>query len=182
MGRHINQEDGNLTMNIRSVTEADAERWWALRLRALRDNPEAFASSYEQSRDTPVEEVRERIRKYDAENFALVAEVDNSFAGMVGLYRESHTKLQHRGRVWGMYVAPEYRGTGVGRALMHDLIIRAKQVEGLRQLELEVAEVAASAQGLYRSLGFERYGTVPQAIHVDGRYLDVEWMVLFLQS
>ena len=42
----------------------------------------------------------------------------NSFNRIGQLERERHRKLAHKAFVWGMYVAPEARRTGVGRRLM----------------------------------------------------------------
>src|SRR5260370_41862955 len=38
---------GNI-MEVRKLTVADAEAFWNIRLRALRDNPESFGASYEE--------------------------------------------------------------------------------------------------------------------------------------
>jgi len=35
-------------MEVRKLTETDAEAFWNIRLRALRDNPESFGASYEE--------------------------------------------------------------------------------------------------------------------------------------
>ena len=35
-------------MEVRILTEADAQAFWNIRLRALRDNPESFGASYEE--------------------------------------------------------------------------------------------------------------------------------------
>jgi hypothetical protein len=43
-------------MKIRALTEADAGIFWAVRLRALRDEPEAFGRDYEETRDRPLAE------------------------------------------------------------------------------------------------------------------------------
>ena len=37
--------------------------------------------------------------------------------GMVGLAGWYRDKTRHRADIWGMYVAPDYRGTGVAEAL-----------------------------------------------------------------
>ena len=36
-------------MEVRILTEADAEAFWNIRLRALRDDPESFGSTFEGS-------------------------------------------------------------------------------------------------------------------------------------
>ena len=58
-----------------------------------------------------------------------------------------------------MYVDPEARGQGVGRALMETLIAGAR-ARGYETLRLGTLEEMTAAQGLYHSLGFrpiERY-------------------------
>ena len=49
-------------MNIRKLTVADAEAFWDLRLRGLRESPAAFGSSYEESVTTPITNVVQRFR------------------------------------------------------------------------------------------------------------------------
>jgi NAD(P)-dependent dehydrogenase (short-subunit alcohol dehydrogenase family) len=48
---------------VRELTEADAEEFLALRLRALREHPEAFGSSYEEWRDRAIAEIARRLRE-----------------------------------------------------------------------------------------------------------------------
>jgi ribosomal protein S18 acetylase RimI-like enzyme len=79
-----------------------------------------------------------------------------------------------------MYVAPESRGKGVGRALLSSLIERGKSLAGLEQLGLDVVTVNEAARGLYLSQGFEIYALEREAMKHDGEYYDVEHMVLRL--
>ena len=52
-----------------------------------------------------------------------------------------------------LYVAPEGRGTGLGRRLMDALIAEARRM-GHREMLLDTLPGMAEAQGLYRSAGF----------------------------
>lgn len=44
----------------------------------------------------------------------------------------------HKGNVYGMYVAPEVSGQGLGKKLMLELVSRASSYEGLEQINLMV--------------------------------------------
>ena len=55
--------------------------------------------------------------------------------------------------------------------------IMAKEA-GYEQAELEVISDNQRAIALYRSLGFEKYGTFPDNVrYSDGTYADADWMM-----
>lgn len=101
--------------------------------------------------------------------------------GLAAFGRDTHRKARHRGFVWGMYVAPEARGRGVGRALLRALIAHARS-RGVERLTLGVATTNHAARELYRASGFVTYGVEPQAYMLDGEYRDSELMTLALES
>lgn len=53
-----------------------------------------------------------------------------------------------------LYVAPAMRGSGLGKALVEQLIDAARS-RGYRQMRLDTLPSMAAAQTMYRALGFE---------------------------
>lgn len=172
------------TLNIRKLTEADASEYHAIRLRALQEHPEAFGQSYQSQLETPIEAVERRLRdiSQSPHDFMLGLYVNGTLSGMVGFHRSEGEKVQHKGQIWGMYVASEAQGYGYGRALIAQALEIAKQGYGLEQISLAVITTNTEARSLYQSLGFESYGTERRAACVNGEYLDDDLMVLFLDS
>ncbi|WP_339312098.1 GNAT family N-acetyltransferase [Paenibacillus sp. FSL M7-0896] len=168
-------------MYIRTLAPSDAESYRALRLQSLQQHPEAFLSSYDSEAKLSIETTRIRLDSSD-EHFTLGAflEGEQRLAGMATLFRESRLKIQHKANVYAVYVDPAARKHGVGRALMLELIARAKGAPGMEQLTLTVTSSNLSAKRLYESLGFVCYGTEPRAMKLDGEYLDEDLMVLLL--
>ncbi|WP_079912735.1 GNAT family N-acetyltransferase [Paenibacillus sp. 32352] len=160
---------------IRIIAPEDAESFWDLRLNALKNNPEAFSANYEDSVTATLESVRSRIQVSD-DNFIVGAFSNNTVIGMVGFVRERTKKLNHKGNIWGTYVAQEFRGRGIGRKLMEETIIRAKKLEGLTQINLGVITFNEAAKRMYESLGFKSYGIEVKSMKHVGKYFDEELM------
>src|SRR5882724_6484106 len=167
-------------MEIRLLTANDAEAWWHLRLQALQNDPSSFADSAEEHLSTTVDAARARLDAGKPEsNFVLGTFEDGGLAATTGFHRRQNIKEHHKGHVWGVYVRPESRGKGVARALMQEVIRRARLMPGLEQITLVVSTHIAARQ-LYLSLGFQSYGIEPRSLKIGDDYVDDELMVLRL--
>ena len=155
-------------MDIRQLGEDDAAGYRELRLRGLREHPEAFTSSYEEERDKPLEWTVSRVKA----DVVLGAHIDRRLVGVLGMSVEPRGKIRHKGHVFGMYVAPEHAGRGVGRALVAECIARARLIPGLELLQLTVTEGNVRAKSLYEKAGFRAFGLERNALKLGGRYFD----------
>ncbi len=93
----------------------------------------------------------------------LVADVDGAPIGCGGIRMLSPVRAE----VKHLWVRPEARGTGLGRALLEELERRAS-VLGASEVVLDTNARLEAAQGLYRSSGYEEvapYNDNPNATH-----------------
>ena len=173
-----------MTAEIRPLAADDAAAYHALRLRALREHPAAFAQAYEEQLAMPLAEVADRLQAaWEApDDFALGLFVGGALSGMVGFRRERRENARHKGHIWGVYVAAEAQGQGLGKRMMQEAISRAARMDGLEQINLAVVSGNPAARSLYISLGFVSYGLECRAVFVNGEYLDDEYMTLFLNG
>lgn len=169
---------GDITLRL--LSEADLAIYWPLRLRALKEEPESFGGSYEESVQFSEETRRSRLKCND-DAFVFGAFYNNlELIGTAGLFRVIGNKSRHKGTLWGMYVAPEHRGKGVGKALARAILERAATLPDLEQVNLTVVVTRAAARNLYLSLGFEPYGLEKNALKIGDRYVDEEFMAIVL--
>ena len=140
-------------MEVRRLRADEAERLRALRLRALADAPWAFGSSYARERRYEADWWAARARQDG--DVVYVADAGDALVGMAGGFCPEEGVVM----LWGMWVAAEARGHGLGRALVESVIGWARE-RGAATLRLEVTDTgpAQPAAALYRSLGFEPTG------------------------
>lgn len=154
-------------MPIRRLIPDDAPAFRELRLRALREHPQAFTSDWEEANARPLEESWQRLASEEVP-FWGAFDGGGALVGMVGLDCPSRAKQRHQGTVVAMYVSSEAAGRGWGRGLLRALMAHAASI-GRSDLVLTVTEGNASAIRLYQEAGFVAFGTEPRAIVVDGR-------------
>jgi len=141
-----------------AIRELRATEWQAyrtLRLHALVDAPDAFSTLYAQAAAQPDEYWEERLAALSADaDLLLVAEGDAQLAALVWGRLDTDGAAAF---VYQMWVAPELRGHGVGRALLKKVIDWAKGW-GAATITLGVTQGNGPAYRLYESVGFQPVG------------------------
>jgi RimJ/RimL family protein N-acetyltransferase len=110
-----------------------------------------------------------------------VAEVDGVVVGNCAVSRKGPSRTSESGHigVLGILVHRDFRGRGVGDALMTATLAACRGIFELIQLQVFV--VNPRARALYERHGFVETGRVPAAARRRGRYLDDFEMVLDLR-
>jgi ribosomal protein S18 acetylase RimI-like enzyme len=159
---------------IRLLAPADASRYRDIRLEGLKQDPAAFSSSFEREAAMPLSWFEERIVKGNI--FGAFAA--DELVAVAGYWPQEGAKVQHKAGLWGMYVRPAARNSGLGRRLLEAVVNHASgRVE---QLLLSVVSENEAAHRLYQELGFSEYGREMKALKLGERYLDEILMVRFL--
>ena len=166
---------------IRRLQPADVALFQALRRRALTEHPLAFLSSPQDDRSNDTQDQVRQLQQ--PERFAIFGACDaaGTLVGMVGLIRQPQAKSAHRAMIWGMYVAPEARRLGAGRALMQAALAHVRTWPGVTRVTLCVTDAAPEARALYLSLGFQWWGAEADCIRWEGRTVADHHMVLDLR-
>lgn len=99
-------------INVRALTEDDWELFRSVRLRALEESPDAFVASHEDETAEGDDFWKARMNRSQR----LLAEDDGDAVGVVsvGAVEESEDAAQ----LFGLWVQPDRRGTGVATALV----------------------------------------------------------------
>lgn len=118
-------------------------------------------------------------RVQDGSSVAGVSEEDGAAVALCCVDRKDPRREEGHIGILGLLVARAYRRRGIGRAVLSYTIERCRGK--FEQIELSVFASNIGAKALYRSLGFHTWGTEPSAILRNGRYTDLEHMVLDLR-
>jgi ribosomal protein S18 acetylase RimI-like enzyme len=163
---------------IRRLTAEDAAMFKAFRLHSLRDAPDAFHSLPEEW-DLPLAMVVQRLS--DNRIFGAHDPSGNLVGiAMLALTARSIKQMRHKCEIWSVYVDPSARGQGLARRLVKTCINEAKSL-GFEAVLLTASTHLTHVVKLYKSLGFEIYGTERGMVKIrDGRYIDDHLMELRL--
>ena len=149
-------------MSVRKLLADEWQLYRALRLRALRDSPDAFGSTYERESAFPDAEWIERLARgtISSGDLPLVAECDGEPCGL--LWARVDESAPSTAHLYQMWVAPEQRRRGIGHELLDTAAEWARTI-GVNTLELDVTIENDAAVRLYERAGFTLVGE-PRAL------------------
>jgi ribosomal protein S18 acetylase RimI-like enzyme len=159
-------------VTIRRLRSDDAASFRAIRLEALRANPELLRSTFELEDKLDVAWFASRLE--DAH--VMGAFRDGELIGTAGFFIQQGQPNAHKGRLFGMYVRSSSRNLGVGRLLLNAVLdVARKNVE---LIQLSVVRENRPARRLYESAGFLEFGVEIRASKYGDKYYDEALMAL----
>lgn len=156
---------------IEELKKGEGSRLRAIRLRALAEAPDAFATTVKETQGWGMESWESQIEKLQT----FIWREGEADLGMVrGTAHESNPEAGH---LISMWVAPEARLRGIGTALVDEVIEWAIR-RGFRRLVLDVGEANVAARALYENRGFVLTGVTralpPPREHVKELEMQIE--------
>ena len=88
----------------------------------------------------------------------LLGETDNSISG-IGCLKKSKDEY---GEIKRMYVLPEFRGKGLGKLILTNLVQCARDI-GYKYLRLDSTKFMKEEHSLYRRMGFQDIEPYPES-------------------
>ncbi len=121
------------------------------------------------------------LRERSGGHVVLVVEIDTTVAGF-GSLSAFKDRAAYRTTVENsVYIDPAFQRLGAGRALLAELVSRAR-LHGFHSVIARVAGSNAGSVALHSSLGFEIVGVEREVGRKFGRWLDLTEMQLILDS
>ena len=117
------------------VKKLPPDRWKEyrnLRLEALKNDPVAFGSSYEEEIKISKVIWKKRIKN------TLFALLDGKPVGMIVYVFQNKLKTKHIANIFGVYVKKEYRSKGIGEKLVESAISSIKKNKVIVKIDLTV--------------------------------------------
>lgn len=178
--RIIELRDGRACC-LRSAVESDGQAVYDIFIKT-HEETDYLLSYADENTMTPEQEGAFLQRRADSDNeLLLIAVVDGRVAATAGIDAVGGKfKVRHRAD-FGISVAKEFWGLGIGWALM-TACIESARAAGYTQLELSAVAENGRALALYEKAGFVEYGRNPRGFRsrLTGQYQELVYMRLEL--
>lgn len=155
-----------MTASVRRLVPGDLDAMRAIRLEALRLNPECFGADLEIEEAFTAEEWLARM----ATAVTFGGFVDGVLSGIAVFARSRSKKTAHTGELGAMYVKAGVRGSGLAGALIGAIVDHATR--DVEQIKLTVNAENARAIRFYERHGFRVIGKYPNSLRIGERTYD----------
>lgn len=128
-----------------------------IRLEALKNNPEAFATTYEEALKISDDEWKQKLEKAQNKNgnWLLFAKSDKEIVGMIWAYRESNSRVSHIVNIFWFYVHSDCRWLWVGKSLFWEMLDLLENTAWVEKMKLSVITQNTQAIELYKKFWFQ---------------------------
>lgn len=166
-------------MLVRQIQSSDAEDYLSLRKASELEFPQYVGASVEHELSVGESGIRDLLASYHSNGIYVFGVFDGEkLAGVSCLTRKDSNKYRHKAFLWGMYIYPEYRNSGVSSMLMEHAIDWCRSQGGIMAIQLFVTTTNAAGIKLYKRYHFASYGTERNHMFSAGSFHDAELMEL----
>lgn len=169
-------------ITVRRAGPDDAERLLAFGNEVLTDATEFFVTEPDEVLPSLEDEKKFIQENLDGEGkLAIVVEVHGEIIGFLNFNNSKRRRQKHSG-AFGMSVGKEWRGKGVGSAMLHMLFEWAKESPLIEKVCLGVFPENERGLALYKKFGFVEEGRRVKEVKMpDGTYKDTILMYRFVK-
>jgi RimJ/RimL family protein N-acetyltransferase len=164
---------------VRAIHRDELDAWWALRLRGLRDHPDAFGAGYEESRERGPSSLEASTREGSVNRLFGAFSPEGELVAQAGVFGNGG-KRTHIAVIWGVHTDAAWRGRGLSKALVSLAVDHCRRFSEIRQIAIGVNAGNAAAIAVYTGAGFVPWGTEPRALATEDGFHDEIHMVLML--
>jgi RimJ/RimL family protein N-acetyltransferase len=124
------------------------------------------------SLDFEINYVRELIERFKEKRAVhLLIVIDDKVIGGSGIEMKDRSE-RHKGE-FGIIIAKEYRGQGLGKLLMEQVLEEAERsIPQLRKVFLSVFAINETAIAMYKQFGFIAYALLPEGLIYKDKFED----------
>lgn len=140
-----------MTIIYRKFLPEESKAYRAIRLESLKEFPEAFGASYQDSLKTEKLRMEEDIEKQSQEKFVFGAFAGQELIGLCAFAKHE----DHTGGIYQMYVNKEFQGKDIGLGLIQAVIHEANTLFNDIEIILEVTPNNEKACQFYKKIGFK---------------------------
>lgn len=162
------------------IIQPDAwESFREIRLKALKTDPIAFGSSYEEESVLREEEWKKKLTSPDVRK-TYAARVGGRIVAIAGVRFEHLAKVAHMATLVAVFTDPDFRGRGIAIQLIKKILDDLRADPKIVKVRLSVGVEQIAARRLYEKLGFVQAGVARKEIRIGGTYHDqVQMELLF---
>lgn len=171
----------NVEFIIRNVKLEDAEVLLDIESSVISEG-EYFILVSEEVEKKSIQEEKERILRIldNLKEILIVAEVNGVVVGSIEFRSQTRKRLSHTGSV-SMSISKNYRGMGIGKALLKALLDWAEENPLIEKVSLGVFSTNLRAISLYKQMGFLEEGRLIKEYKLNnGDYIDDVLMYKFV--
>lgn len=151
-------------------------------MQMLSDSPWAYSANPDDDVALDSAFLRSALAQSDNAIMAIESVDDStSLIAAAGIHRVRNPKFSHRARLWGIFVSPDHRGRGLGRAVTSAALDLARTWNGVERVDVAVSDNSPAALHIYQSLGFIEWGREPESTRHDGKRYDEIFLSLRIE-
>lgn len=159
------------------IDRLPVERWSevkALRIMAMKSDPQAFSSDMSKILEQKDEEWQEMLRKnLNGGDITIFAEIEGRLIGMGRVIFYTKERFKHNIELQALFVDPEFRGHGIGELLLKKRVELVSKIDNIKNVLCTIYGSQVASIEVHKKHGFEIVGRTIDFVNLNGEYFDM---------